>query len=385
LKFLNWKKKKDKTSNNKSVSGEKTVVDVTPRAENQLYKGSKQLYSESIEENLRCLFQRLPDPNLVTEEFILGSRSQTKVVIAYLKDIANPGIVDEVKDRLNKIRAEIIPDTSYIERNIQDSVWSPFPQAELVAKVDLTLVALSQGRIAIFVDYCPEIIIVPTTFFDILDTPEDAYRRWFVASSFFRIARFICFFIAALLPGFYIALTSFHPELIPTVLAVILTSTREGTPFPVYLEAFILMGIAELVRMVTLRMPNTTGLAISIFSGVTLVLTGILGNIISGPILIVVGLTIIASFTIPGLDLRSSIRIIQFFTMVMATVFGLFGLALSVFYILIHLSTLKSFGIPYMTPLGPLELSSWGHTVLREPTVEMPQDKTYKPQKKEEH
>ena len=302
MKFLNWKKKKDKTSNNKSVSGEKTVVDVTPRAENQLYKGSKQLYSESIEENLRCLFQRLPDPNLVTEEFILGSRSQTKVVIAYLKDIANPGIVDEVKDRLNKIRAEIIPDTSYIERNIQDSVWSPFPQAELVAKVDLTLVALSQGRIAIFVDYCPEIIIVPTTFFDILDTPEDAYRRWFVASSFFRIARFICFFIAALLPGFYIALTSFHPELIPTVLAVILTSTREGTPFRL-LRGLYPHGYSRI---------STNGYSAHAqyyrpchfyFLRVTLVLTGILGNIISGPILIVVGLTIIASFTIPGLDL----------------------------------------------------------------------------------
>ena len=358
------------------------IVEVTPRAEQQLYRGSKQLYSESIEENLQSLFQRLPDPNLVTEEFIIGSRSKTKVVIAYLQDVANTGIVDEIKDRLNKIKAEVILDTSYVERNIQDSILSPFPQVEIVSKVNITLTALTQGRVAIFVDCCPEIIIAPTTFFDLLDTPEDAYRRWFVASSFFRIARFISFIIATLLPSFYIALTSFNPELIPSMLTLIITAAREGTPFPIYLEAFILMGVAEIVRMVMIRMPNTTGLAISIFAGITLVLTGLVTNIISGPIIIIVGLTIIASFTIPGFDLRSSIRILQFFTMLMATLFGLFGLAVSFFYILVHLSTLKTFGIPYMAPLGPIELSGWGHTIFRKTSVDMPQDETYKPQKK---
>jgi len=383
VKFFKWKKEKDENSATGSkIASTNPVVDVTPRAEQQLYRGSKQLYSENIEENLQSLFQRLPDPNLVTEEFIIGSRSKTKVVIAYLQDVANTGIVAEIKNRLKGIKAEIIPDTSYIERNIQDSIWSPFPQVEIVSKVDLTLTALTQGRVAIFVDGCPNIIIAPTTLFDLLDTPEDAYRRWFVASSFFRIARFISFIIATLLPSFYIALTSFNPELIPSALTITLTAARENTPFPIYIEAFILMGIAEVVRMVMLRMPNTTGQSISIFAGVTLVLTGLVTNIISGPITIIVGLTIIASFTIPGFDLRSSIRIIQFFTMLMATIFGLFGLAVSVFYILIHLSTLKSFGIPYMSPLGPIELSGWGHTILRKTSVDMPQDETYKPKKK---
>jgi len=383
VKFFKWKKEKSGNSAKRSRTASiNPVVDVTPRAEQQLYRGSKQLYSENIEENLQSLFQRLPDPNLVTEKFIIGSRSKTKVVIAYLQDVANPGIINEIKDRIKQIKAEIIPDTSYIERNIQDSIWSPFPQVEIVSKIDITLTALTQGRAAIFVDCCPDIILAPTTFFDLLDTPEDAYRRWFFASSFFRIARFISFIIAALLPSFYIALTSFNPEMIPSMLTITITASREGTPFPIYLEAFILMGVAEVVRMVMIRMPNTTGQSISIFAGITLVLTGLVTNIISGPIIIIVGLTIIASFTIPGFDLRSSIRILQFFTMLMATLFGLFGLAVSFFYILVHLSTLKSFGIPYMAPLGPLELSGWSHTILRKTSVDMPQDETYKPQKK---
>lgn len=386
MRFFKWTKKNEKQESVIPPSDqdhENPLVDITPRIDNQLYRGSKQLFSENIKENLEALHHRLPDPNLTTEEFIIGTRSQTKVVVVYLKDVANPDIVAELKDRLNKIKAEVITDSSYIERNIQDSIWSPFPQAEIIYKVDITLTALTQGRVAIFIDSCPEILVVPSTFFDILDTPEDAYRRWFVASSFYRIARFICFLIATLLPSFYIALTSFNLELVPTHLAINISSAKEGTPFPIYLETFLLMGLAELVRMVILRMPNTTGQAISIFSGTTLVLTSLFTNIISGPVIIIGGISIIASFAIPSFDMRSSIRIIQFFTMIMATLFGLFGLAISVFYILIHLSTLKSFGIPYMAPLGPMEPSGWGHTILRRPSKNMPQDETYKPQKKE--
>ncbi|MFZ5946058.1 MAG: spore germination protein [Bacillota bacterium] len=373
---LFWKRKKTIERGNRIP-----VTNTVPRANNQLYRSSKQLYMEDINYNLQMLRKRLPDTNLTFEYFTIGSRSNTKVVIAYLKDLANPGIVNEIKERLINIKAEIIPDSSYIERNIEDSNWSPFPQVEIISKVDITLSVLTQGRVAIFVDGCPSVIAVPVTFFDLMDTPDDAYRRWFFASSFFRIARYISFIIATLLPGFYIALTSFLPELIPTVLTFNIAASREGVPFPIYLEAFILMGIAELVRMVILRMPNIIGQVISLFAGITLVMTTLVANIIGAPIIIIVGITIIASFAVPSFDLRSSIRIIQFFIMVFSTIFGLFGLAIGFFYIAIHLATLKSFGIPYMAPFGPTELSGWGHTILRESPVKMAQDQTYKPQK----
>lgn len=360
MRFLKRKTKKKEDNFTKTTPEQDPVIEVSPKAVQQLYRGSRQLYSENIEENLQTLFRRLPDPNLSTEEFIVGSRSKTRVVMAFLKDVANPEIVNEIKDRIGKIKAEIIPDSSYIERSIQDSIWSPFPQVELITKADVTLTALSQGRVALFVDGCPEVIIAPATFFDILDTPEDAYRRWFVASGFFRLVRLFCFLVAILFPGFYIALTSFNPELIPSALAINIAAAKEGTPFPIYIETFFLMGMAELIRIIMLRMPNTTGQSIAIFAGVTLILTGFFSNTISGPVIIIVGISIAASFAIPGFDLRSSIRIIQFFIMIISTLFGLYGLAISAFYILIHLSTLKfhlstlkSFGIPYMTPLGP--------------------------------
>jgi len=377
--FQTTKKKKNLIKPPKKIPLHQT----TPRATQQVATGPRRLTGEDLEYNLYLIKKILPDPNLKFANFIIGTRSRTKVVIAYLKDVANSGIVSEIKARLENIKAEIILDTSYIERNIQNSTLSPFPQLEKTKKADVVVSALAQSRIAIIVDGSPDILLAPTTFFDILDTPDDAYRRWFIASSFFRIARLILFLFAAFLPGFYIALTSFNPELIPTQLTFIITSAREGSPFPVYAEAFTMMGVAEAVRMAMLRTPTTTGQTIAIFSGLTLVGAGIISSIVSAPVVMIVTLTIIASFALPGFDLRSSIRMIQFFTMIMATLFGLFGLAIAFFYLTIHLATLKSFGIPYMAPVGPLELSGWGHTIFREPTPKMAIDETYKPNNKQ--
>lgn len=355
------------------------VVQTTPRAVQQVARGPKGLFNENIEFNLYLLTKRLPDPNLTFADFKLGTRSQRKVTIAYLKDLANPGIVSEVTARLRAVKAPVILDSSYVERNIQDSHWSPFPQLEKALRPDVVEAALVQGRTAVFVDGSPEVLLAPATLFDLLDTPDDAYRRWFVASSFFRLARLAMFGIATFLPAFYIALTSFNSELIPNKLAFLIASAREGTPFPIYLGAFIMMGVAEAVRMVMLRMPTAVGQTIALFTGLTLVGTGLYANLIGAPVVIIVTLTILSSMAVPDFDLRSSVRMLQFLTMLMATVLGIFGLTMAFFYISIHLVVLKSFGIPYLAPLAPMEPSGWGHTLLRENTVEMAQDETYKP------
>ena len=357
------------------------MVETAPRDMDQLIRGSKRRYHEDIDYNLSLTWKRMPDENLVFEKIELGKRGKKKVVIAYLKDVANPDLVEEVKKRIRAIKAEAITDLSYLERNIENSNTSPFPQVELCARPDVTETALLQGRIAIFLDESPEVLLAPTTFFDMLDTPEDSFTRWYVAASFFRIARYIMFILAATLPAFYIALTSFNPEFLPTSLVFLIAASAEGTPFPVYFEAFVMMGVVEAVRLVLIRMPSAFGSAIAIFSGIVLVGAGLSANIFGVPIVIIVTLTIITSFGVPNFDLRSSLRMIQFFTMIMATLFGVFGFAIAFFYIAIHLATLKSFGIPYMAPLAPVEGSGFSHAILRSRTEQMPQDETYKPQK----
>ncbi|MGI6224616.1 MAG: spore germination protein [Peptococcales bacterium] len=350
----------------------------TPRAKHQVGRGPQRLNSENLEFNLSTLKKMLPDPNLVVENFTIGSRTQTKVSIVYLKDIVHQGILQEVKTRLEKIHAEIILDSNFIEKNIQNFTWSPFPQVEKTNRPDVTIFALNQGRIAILVNGTPDTLLAPTTLFDILDTYDDSYHRWFVASSFFRIARIILLLIATFLPAFHISLTSYNPELIPTILSFNIIAARSSSPLPVYLETFILIGIAEATRMVMLRFPTFIGQTVALFAPISLVLTGLASNMFGAPLIIIVTLSIIATYTISDFDLRSSVRMIQFFTMLFSTFFGLFGLAMAFFYINIHLVTLKSFGVPYLAPLAPMNLSAWGHTILKEDTTDMPPDTTYK-------
>ncbi|MFA5881303.1 MAG: spore germination protein [Eubacteriales bacterium] len=385
FRFLN-KSRNKKHSWNSPQSGvlagqtkQPPVVEITPHYSRQIARGPKNLFAENINYNIFMLSSRLPDPNLAFEHYELGSRSHRKVAIAYLKDVANPGIVSEIKDRIESIKAETILDSSYVERNIEDSNLSPFPQLEKTSRPDVTESALSQGRIAVFVDKSPDVLLAPATLFDLLDTPDDAYRRWFLASSFYRIARLIMVLIAAFLPGFYIALTSFSPELIPTNMAFLIASSWENLPLPVYLEAFVMMGVAEAIRMVMLRMPSGMGQTIALFTGLTLVGAGLYARLFGAPIVIIVTLTVLASMAIPDFDLRSSIRMVQFSVMVMASVLGIFGFGMAFFYLGIHMAILKSFGIPYLAPVAPVEPSGWGHTVLRKNTVDMPEDETYQP------
>ncbi|HWI55054.1 MAG TPA: spore germination protein [Desulfobacteria bacterium] len=355
------------------------LVETAPQDTQLTLRGTKTQFSDSIDYNLALLTQRLPTDDLVCEQFSVGSLVKKKIIITYLKSVANPGIVAEVRDRIKAVKAPTVLESSYIERNIEDSNFSPFPQIENTKKPDVTESALVQGRIAIIVEGSPSVLLAPATFFDLMDTPEDAYIRWPVAGTFFKVARCVMFIIAASLPGFYIALNSYNPEMIPTRLLYMIIASREETPFPVYFEAFLMMGVIEAVRMMMIRLPSQVGSTIAIVSGITMVIAGLYQNFIGGVVVIVVTLTMIASFGIPNYDLRSSIRIIQFFTMAMSSILGIFGYAVSFFYIVVHISTLKSFGIPFMSPLAPTEGSGWGHTILRTNTEEMPQDETYQP------
>lgn len=355
------------------------ITEGIPADDQQFTRGPKERFSGNLNLNLTRLGERLKGAELKLEKFEVGSIAPKKVVMAYLKERANPEIVKEIRQRIAAIRAVTVLDSSFVERNIEDSPLSPFPQVETCQRPDGAEAALFQGRTVIFSEGSPQALLAPATFFDVMDAPEDIYGRWFIGASFFRIARFIMFIFAVSLPGFYIALTSFNTGFIPTNLAFLIAGSREGTPFPVYFEAFLIMGVVEAVRMMMIRLPTHIGATIALFSGLVLIGAGIVAKIISIPMVMIATLTMISSFAIANNDLRDAVRLLQFFTMFMTAIFGLFGFAISFIYIAIHLSVLKSFGISYMSPLAPLEGSGLGHTILRENTEMMAQDETYKP------
>lgn len=355
-----------------------TLVDSITKNTQAGLRGPKTLYGEDLQQNIMLIGKSIPADDLLVEIFNIGSTAEKQIALVYIESKAEKGLLDEVKRRISSIKTEFILEMSYLERNIENSNQSPFPQTEITNRPDVTAVGLMQGRIALFIEGSSDVMIVPTTFFDLMDTPDDAYGRWYFAGSFFRIARYIMFIFAASLPGFYIALTSYNLEMIPTELLLLISASQEDTAFPIYFEAFLMMGVVEAVRMMMVRMPSQLGSTIALFTGIALIGAGLAANIIGAPITIIVTLTVISSFSIPSYDLRTAIRIIQFFTMIMSTILGIFGYAIAFFYIVIHVVTLKSFGIPYLAPVAPLNLKSWGHTILRENTVIMPEDETYK-------
>lgn len=173
------------------------LVETAPADNQQIIRGPKERFSGNLHYNLTRLGERLSGAGFFMEQFLVGSVAAKQVVLAYLQERANPGIVAEVRERIGAIRAETILNSSYIERNIEDSSLSPFPQVETTQRPDVAESALFQGRVAVLVEGSPDVLLAPATFFDLIDTPDDAYGRWFVAGSFFRIARYIMFILAA--------------------------------------------------------------------------------------------------------------------------------------------------------------------------------------------
>lgn len=354
-------------------------VEVWPKDSQQLFRGYRKQFTDNLDYNLSMMAKRLPDDKLVLNEFIKGTLIKRRIVMLYLKGRANPGIVAEINERLAAIQTESILDTSYIERNIENSKLSPFPQLETTLQVDIAESALLQGRVVILIDNCSSSLLAPTTFFDLMDTPEDTYGRWFIASNYLRIARYILFLLAISLPALYISLTSFNTEMLPTQLAFLIAAYSERTPYPVYFETFTALGIIEVIRILLIRMSSQIGAIIALFAGGIIIGALAASNLISAPVIIIFTFSFICSYGIPNSDLRLTVPIIQFVTMIMSSILGLFGFAVSFFLIAIHIVTLKSFGIPYLSPLAPIETSGFSHTIMRKNTEILPQDETYKP------
>ncbi|MDX8046448.1 spore germination protein [Gracilibacillus sp. S3-1-1] len=332
----------------------------------QVVRGPKDSFTESIHANTALIRKRIKDPNLWFESFTYGTKTNTEVIIAYVQGIVNPDIVEEVKARLAQIDIDAILESGYIEELIQDETYTPFPTMLNSERPDAISVGLLEGRVAIIVDGTPFVLLVPALFTDFFKSTEDYYQRSDI-SSLIRLLRFIAFFLALLTPSTYIALTTFHQEMIPTTLLVSLAAQREGIPFPAIVEALIMEITFELLREAGIRLPNPIGSAISIVGALVLGQAAVDAGIVSATMVIVVSLTAISSFIIPNYNLAISVRILRFGFMLLAATLGLFGIFLGLLLLGLHLTSLRSFGIPYLSPLAPFITVDQQDTVIRVP------------------
>ncbi|MGQ3479613.1 spore germination protein [Paenibacillus sp. TY11] len=343
-----------------------SVRSVNEPTSEALLRGPRIGFTEVLSENTSMLRRQGLNKNLEMKKFQVGSRIKKDLVIAYIKDIVNPELLQEVKNRISKIDMDFLAESGYIEQLIEDNYLSPFQQAHNTERPDRVISALLEGRIAILLDGTPFALIVPVTFSMLLQSPEDYYDRW-IPGTLLRLLRFIGAFIALMGPALYISFISFHPGLIPTRLVISIIETRQGVPFPSVIEVMILEISIEILREAGIRLPKPIGPAMGIVGGLVIGDAAVNAGIVSPFLVIVVSVTAISSFSIPTYSAGITLRLLRFAGMLFAAILGMFGTILFFLLICIHLTKLKSFGVPYITPFTPIRLKDWKDLFIRAP------------------
>ncbi len=331
-----------------------------------IVRGPQEGFTELLRTNMALLRRRLKHPDLVFETRRGGTYTYTEVAIVYLRSLVNPKIVEEVRRRMERIiHTDSILESGMVEELIEDNPYSPFPQIEHTERPDKAVAQLLEGRVIIIVDGSPFTLIVPTLFWQFIQSADDYYERIF--GSFVRVLRVVAFHIALFLPSLYIALTTYHQEMIPFSILLSINVAREGVPFPAFVEAIIMEGIFELLREAGIRLPAQIGQAVSIVGAIILGQAAIQANLVSPFMVIVVAITAISSFLIPAFNFAISLRILRFGVMILAGTLGLFGILVAAMLLWTHLASLRSFGVPYMAPMAPLNLRELRDVFLRLP------------------
>ncbi|NLW55320.1 MAG: spore germination protein, partial [Firmicutes bacterium] len=265
----------------------------------RLIRGPREGFTETLEDNIGMVRRWIRDPDLKVEALRVGRRTQTRVVIMYLSDLTQPGLVEEIQHRIKAIDIDGVLEAGYLEQLITDRRATIFPLIQATERSDRVAAALLEGRVAILIDKSPACLIVPATVNELYQTPEDYYFNYWLGS-FLRLIRLLGNNLAVALPGLYIALAVYHPELLPTNLAMAIAASRSRVPIPLIAEVFILLLAVEFFREAGLRLPGSVAHTLGVVAGIVLGMTAVQAGFVSSATLVVAAITAIASFTGPN-------------------------------------------------------------------------------------
>lgn len=329
-----------------------------------IVRGPRDSFNENLETNLILLRRRIKHPKLRFEAMTIGTISQTKITIAYIDGIANDEIVNEVKRRLNNIKIDAVLESGYIEQYIEDSPYSLFPTVSNSEKPDIVAGRLLEGRVAIFCDGTPIVLSVPDLLISHFQVSEDYYSRPIFAS-IIRILRIFSFITAIMLPGVFIAIQYFHPIMIPFSLLISLAKARVDVPFQLYIEVLVMLIIFEIIRESGIRMPRPVGQALSIVGALILGQAAVDAGLVGIPVVVVVAFVGVASFLVNSL--ADAIAVLRILFTIAGTTLGFYGILLLGMILVTHLASLRSFGVPYTSPLFPIVWREWKDVYVRFP------------------
>ncbi|OCT13577.1 spore gernimation protein GerA [Paenibacillus pectinilyticus] len=327
-------------------------------------RGPREGFTEDLKTNLSMIRRKISNSKLKFENLQAGELTHTSFVVAYIEDKVKPELLQEVRARLQAFHTNQLLDSGYIEEFIEDKSLSLFPQIQNTERPDTVSASLLAGKVAIIVDGSPNALLLPMTFWAGFQAAEDHYERFLYVSAV-RLLRFLLAIMSCLVPSIYVALTTFHPQMIPLALMLSISAAREGIPFPSVIETLLMELMFEGLREAGLRLPKAIGSAVSIVGALVIGEAAVQAGFISAPIVMIVAGTGIASFAFPSYSLALPFRMLRFPLLISGGVLGLYGIAIGIMFIMIHLVTLKSFGMPYLKPVAPIGATFWKDTLIR--------------------
>ncbi|MDP3050408.1 MAG: spore germination protein [Eubacteriales bacterium] len=331
-------------------------------------RGPREGFTESLADGLSLVQRRLKSPNLAVENHFLGRETHTQVSVLYIKGLVNPEHLAELNRRLKRISNNIdgVLESSYLEEMIADQPLSPFPQALNTERPDRVAAALLEGRIAILLENTPFALVVPFEFQALMHASEDYYQNYWFATAI-RILRYVSLIIALIGPAVYVAITTFHQEMLPEALLFQVVAARQGVPFPAVIEMLLIDYAFELLREAGIRLPRPVGQAVSIIGALVIGQAAIQAGLTSPLAVIIVAITGIASFVVPAFSMAFTLRLIRFPLTILGGILGLYGVIAGVLAIVIHMAGLRTLGLPYFGGFAPQHVSDLKDSIVRFP------------------
>ena len=315
----------------------------------KVLRGSKEGFSDSVKTNSALIRKRLRDTRLKVVEFYIGERSHTLVQMVYMEDLVREEFLEQVKERLEAFRIDGILDSGMLEQLTEDSWFSPFPQYQTTERPDRASKEILNGKVVLLCDNSPSALVLPGVFNSFMESSEDWYNR-FEMASFLRALRYVALAAATLLPGLYLAVIRFHTQILPTNMSLSFAQAREGVPFSSIAELVLLELSFELIREAGVRIPGALGNAMGIVGGLIVGFAAVEANLVSPIVVMVVAITALGSLAIPNEEFASAFRLLKYFFLFLGGYLGIFGIVIGVYLTVSHLAGLLSFGVPYLVP-----------------------------------
>ena len=329
------------------------------KAENEkVIRGSQEAFTESEKINVALIRKRLRDSRMKVEEQTVGVRSHTMTALVYMEDLIYQGLLTTMKQQLQRYEIDGILDSGMLEQLSEKHWLSPFPQFQTTERPDRAAAAVLEGRIVLVTDHSPQVLILPSDYNSFFQTSDDWYNRFQVAS-YARILRFFAAILSMIFPAVYVAVATWHTSLLPTKLVLSMAEARQGVPFPALGEILLMEISFELLKEAGIRLPGPMGNTIGIVGGLIIGQAAVDASLVSPIVVIVVAFTALCSFAIPNEEFASAFRILKYGCIFMGAWLGLYGVALSGLWVLIHLSHLNSFGIPYLMPYVAADVNGY--------------------------